>query len=133
MKSELKVIDAGGKDIGSVEIDEKYLESEKGEQAVHDTVVAHLANKRAGTACAKTRSQVRGGGAKPWRQKGTGRARAGSIRSPIWSSTSAPLKLTSWPTLRPSRPRLRKDETRHSLDRPVSPTMSVSVFFGAMR
>ncbi len=54
------------------------------EPLVHQVVVAYLAGARAGTKAQKTRAQVRGGGAKPWRQKGTGRARAGSIRSPIW-------------------------------------------------
>lgn len=54
------------------------------EPLVHQVVVAYLAGARAGTRAQKTRSQVRGGGAKPWRQKGTGRARAGTIRSPIW-------------------------------------------------
>ena len=59
-------------------------EPEKGLQAVHDTVVAYLAGLRAGTACTKTRGEVSGGGAKPFRQKGTGRARSGSSRSPVW-------------------------------------------------
>lgn len=54
------------------------------EESLHAAVKAHLANRRQGTAAAKTRSEVRGGGRKPWRQKGTGRARAGTIRSPIW-------------------------------------------------
>src|SRR6478609_9038338 len=53
-------------------------------QAVHETVVAYRANRRSGTASVKTRAEVSGSGAKPWRQKGTGRARAGSKRSPIW-------------------------------------------------
>jgi large subunit ribosomal protein L4 len=56
------------------------------EALVHQVVVAHLAGARAGTRAQKNRAQVRGGGAKPWRQKGTGRARAGTIRSPLWRS-----------------------------------------------
>ena len=56
------------------------------ETLVHQLVVSYMASARAGTKAQKTRSQVRGGGAKPWRQKGTGRARAGTIRSPIWRS-----------------------------------------------
>jgi large subunit ribosomal protein L4 len=59
-------------------------EDDKGLQAVHDAVVAYMASQRSGTACAKTRSEVAGTGKKPWRQKGTGRARAGSFQSPIW-------------------------------------------------
>jgi len=54
------------------------------EQSLHAAVTAHLGNRRQGTASAKTRAEVRGGGRKPWRQKGTGRARVGTIRSPIW-------------------------------------------------
>ena len=73
-----------GADAGTYELNESWLERDKGEQAVHDTVVAYLANQRSGNACTKTRGNVRGGGAKPYRQKGTGNARAGSNRSPIW-------------------------------------------------
>lgn len=56
----------------------------KGNQAVHDVVVAMMAARRSGTACAKQRGEVAGTGSKPWRQKGTGRARAGQVRSPLW-------------------------------------------------
>ena len=80
----LAIVNEKGAAAGEVTIDESWLEREKGESAVHDTVVAYLATKRAGTAATKNRKLVRGGGAKPWRQKGTGRARAGSNRSPIW-------------------------------------------------
>ncbi len=81
---ELTVKTLAGADAGTYELNDSWLEREKGEQAVHDTVVAYLANQRTGTACTKTRGNVRGGGAKPYRQKGTGNARAGSNRSPIW-------------------------------------------------
>lgn len=84
METNLPVISADGQSAGNVELNPKWLEAEKGEQAVHESVVAYLAGLRAGTACTKTRTHVRGGGAKPYRQKGTGRARAGSIRSPLW-------------------------------------------------
>ena len=81
----LTVKNASGADLGTpVEIDESWLEYEKGEQAVKDSVVAYLAGCRSGTASTKTRGEVSGGGAKPWRQKGTGRARSGSSRSPVW-------------------------------------------------
>ncbi len=80
----LPVKNAQGQETGAVEIRPEWLEFEKGAQAVHLAVVAHRAACRSGTACTKTRSEVRGGGAKPWRQKGTGRARAGSTRSPLW-------------------------------------------------
>ena len=69
---------------GSVEISETAFGREFNEALVHQVVVAYLAGGRQGTRAQKTRSEVRGGGRKPWRQKGTGRARAGTIRSPIW-------------------------------------------------
>ncbi len=70
----------------SVEVSEQVFARDFNEDLVHQVVVAHLAGARAGTRAQKSRSQVRGGGAKPWRQKGTGRARAGTIRSPLWRS-----------------------------------------------
>jgi large subunit ribosomal protein L4 len=76
--------DTAGKAIGEVAINDTWLERERGAQALHELVVAIRAHHRAGTACTKTRGEVRGGGKKPWRQKGTGRARAGSSRSPVW-------------------------------------------------
>ena len=84
MATTLNIKDAKGADAGSMEINEAWLEREKGEQAVKDSVVAFMASCRAGTASTKTRGNVEGGGAKPWRQKGNGRARAGSSRSPVW-------------------------------------------------
>lgn len=84
METSLPVMNAEGQDAGSVDLNEQWLESERGEQAVHDCIVAFLNARRAGSASTKTRREVRGGGAKPYRQKGTGRARAGSVRSPLW-------------------------------------------------
>jgi large subunit ribosomal protein L4 len=71
-------------DGGTVEISETAFAREFNEALVHQVVIAHMAGARQGTRAQKTRAQVRGGGRKPWRQKGTGRARAGTIRSPIW-------------------------------------------------
>jgi large subunit ribosomal protein L4 len=72
----------GGKN--SIEVSEVAFGREFNEALVHQVVVAMMAGARAGTKKQKTRAEVRGGGAKPWRQKGTGRARAGTIRSPLW-------------------------------------------------
>ncbi len=69
---------------GSVDVAESAFGAEFNEALVHQVVTAYLAGARAGTKAQKNRSAVRGGGIKPWRQKGTGRARAGTIRSPIW-------------------------------------------------
>src|SRR5690554_1862909 len=69
---------------GSVEVADSAFGAEFNEPLVHQVVTAFLAGGRAGTKAQKTRAQVRGGGTKPWRQKGTGRARHGSIRSPLW-------------------------------------------------
>jgi len=73
-------------DGGSVEVSDAAFAREFNEALVHQVVVAHMAGARQGTRAQKSRSEVSGGGRKPWRQKGTGRARAGTIRSPIWRS-----------------------------------------------
>src|SRR5438105_897258 len=73
-----------GNDQGECEVKFSLLEGGKGTQAVHDVVVAYRAAQRMGTACTKTMGEVAGSGKKPWRQKGTGRARAGSFASPLW-------------------------------------------------
>jgi len=73
-----------GEQIGDIELSERVFAAEINQSLIHDVIVMQNANKRQGTAATKTRGMVRGGGRKPWRQKGTGRARAGSIRSPIW-------------------------------------------------
>ena len=74
---------------GSVELSEAAFGKEFNEALVHQVVVAYMAGGRQGTKAQKSRSDVRGGGRKPWRQKGTGRARAGTIRSPIWRGGGA--------------------------------------------
>ncbi len=73
-----------GNEVGSLELSDAVFGVEVNEHLVHMAVVQQLANKRQGTQKAKTRSEVRGGGRKPWRQKGTGHARQGSIRAPQW-------------------------------------------------
>ena len=80
----LTVRDIAGKDQGELEVKFPLIEDGKGTQAVHDAVVGYLANRRMGTACTKNAGEVAGTNRKPWRQKGTGRARAGSFQSPLW-------------------------------------------------
>ena len=72
------------KQVGEIQLNDNIFAAEVNADAMHQVVVALLANKRQGTQSAKTRAEVRGGGLKPWRQKGTGRARQGSIRAPQW-------------------------------------------------
>src|SRR5882672_189925 len=80
----LPIKNAQGKDQGELEVKFPLVENGKGTQAVHDTVVAYQAAQRMGTACTKNVGEVAGSNRKPWRQKGTGRARAGSFASPLW-------------------------------------------------
>lgn len=80
----LKKFSKDGKEAGQLEVSAEVFGIEPNTHVLHQAVRRELANGRAGTACAKTRGEVRGGGKKPWKQKGTGRARAGSIRSPLW-------------------------------------------------
>ncbi len=81
---ELNVAKPGNATAGTVEVSDVAFAKEFNEDLVHQVVTAYLAGARQGTRAQKTRSDVSGGGAKPWRQKGTGRARAGTSRSPIW-------------------------------------------------
>jgi len=76
--------DVEGKPLGEVKLSDDLFGINPNENVICDYVKAYLGNQRQGTVCKKTRSTMRGGGAKPWRQKGTGRARAGTINSPIW-------------------------------------------------
>lgn len=73
-----------GQEVGQADLQLKVAKEENASHIVHRAIVQQMANARQGNASSKTRSEVRGGGRKPWRQKGTGRARAGSIRSPLW-------------------------------------------------
>lgn len=78
------VVDAAGRAVTELTLDERVFNGTVHTEAIRQTVVNYLANQRIGTASTKTRGEVSGGGKKPWRQKGTGRARAGTIRSPLW-------------------------------------------------
>ena len=78
------VYDISGKTVGEIELSDNTFGQEVNNHVLHEVVKAYLANQRQGTQSALTRSEVRGGGIKPWRQKGTGRARQGSTRAPQW-------------------------------------------------
>lgn len=82
---ELNIVTPGGAN-GTLKVSEAAFGKEYNQDLVHQAVVAYMAGARQGTKAQKTRAEVSGGGKKPWRQKGTGRARAGTIRSPIWRS-----------------------------------------------
>ena len=79
------VYDMSGKQVGEIELSEAVFGIEPNQAVVHDVVKNHLANRRQGTQSALTRAEVSGGGRKPWKQKGTGRARQGSTRAPQWT------------------------------------------------
>ena len=81
----IKVVDMAGKEVGSMELSEKVFAAEVDQSVLHSAVKVYLANQRQGTQSTLTRSEVSGGGKKPWKQKGTGRARQGSTRSPQWT------------------------------------------------
>ncbi len=83
--AKVAVYDMAGKQTGDIELNDNIFGVEVNEHVVHQSIVQYLANQRQGTQSTKTRAEVRGGGRKPWRQKGTGRARQGSIRSPQWT------------------------------------------------
>ena len=100
-----------GKEVGSLELNDAVFGVEINEHLVHMAVVQQLANNRQGTQKAKTRSEVRGGGRKPWRQKGTGHARQGSIRAPQWTGGGVVFA----PTPRDYSFKLNKKEKRAAL------------------
>ena len=83
---ELTLHKTGNKGIGKVMVEDAIFAASFNEPLIHQVVTAYLAAARSGDSAQKTRAEVRGGGRKPWRQKGTGRARAGTIRSPLWRS-----------------------------------------------
>ncbi len=80
----VKVFNIEGKEVGQIELNEEIFGIEPNESVVHEAVVMQMASMRRGTSGTKHRGEVRGGGRKPWKQKGTGRARVGTIRSPLW-------------------------------------------------
>lgn len=82
---QVDVINQNGEKVGAIDLDDSIFATEIKDHLIHQVVVWQLAKRRQGSASTKTRGQVRGGGKKPWRQKGTGRARAGTNRSPIWT------------------------------------------------
>lgn len=107
----VSVYNMEGKEVGTMELNDAVFGVEVNEHLVHMAVVAQLANKRQGTQKAKTRSEVSGGGKKPWRQKGTGHARQGSTRSPQWTGGGVVFA----PTPRDYTIRLNKKEKRAAL------------------
>ena len=107
----VSVYNMEGKEVGTIELNDAVFGVEVNEPLVHMAVVAQLANKRQGTQKAKTRSEVSGGGRKPWRQKGTGHARQGSTRAPQWTGGGVVFA----PTPRDYTIRLNKKEKRLAL------------------
>ena len=107
----VSVYNMEGKEVGTIELNDAVFGVEVNEHLVHMAVVAQLANKRQGTQKAKTRSEVSGGGRKPWRQKGTGHARQGSTRAPQWTGGG----MVFAPVPRDYTIRLNKKEKRAAL------------------
>ena len=107
----VSVYNIEGKDVGTIDLSDAVFGVEVNEHLLHMAVVSQLANKRQGTQKAKTRSEVRGGGRKPWRQKGTGHARQGSTRAPQWTGGGVVFA----PTPRDYSFKLNKKEKRAAL------------------
>ena len=107
----VSVYNMEGNEVGKMDLNDAVFGVEVNEHLVHMAVVAQLANNRQGTQKAKTRSEVSGGGRKPWRQKGTGHARQGSTRAPQWTGGG----IVFAPTPRDYTIRLNKNETRAAL------------------
>ena len=107
----VSVYNMEGNEVGTLELSDAVFGAKINEHLIHMAVVAHLANKRQGTQKAKTRSEVSGGGRKPWRQKGTGHARQGSTRAPQWTGGGVVFA----PTPRDYTIKLNKKEKRAAL------------------
>ena len=112
----VNVYNIEGKEVGTIELSDAVFGVEVNEHLMHMAVVQHLANKRPGTQKAKTRSEVSGGGRKPWRQKGTGHARQGSTRAPQWTGGGVVFA----PTPRDYSFKLNKKEKRAALKSALS-------------
>ena len=120
----VSVYNMEGKEVGTLELNDAVFGVEVNEHLVHLAVVAQLANKRQGTQKAKTRSEVSGGGRKPWRQKGTGHARQGSTRSPQWKGGGVVFA----PTPRDYTIRLNKKEKRAALKSALTSRVQANKF-----
>ena len=114
-----------GETVGKMELNDAVFGVEVNEHIVHEVVVAQLANKRQGTQSAKTRSEVSGGGKKPWRQKGTGHARQGSTRAPQWTGGG----IVFAPKPRDYSIRLNKKERRLAIKSVLTSKVQDSKFF----
>ena len=122
--AKVSVYNMKGAEVGSLELNDAVFGVEMNEHLVHLAVVQQLANNRQGTQKAKTRSEVRGGGRKPWRQKGTGHARQGSIRAPQWTGGGVVFA----PTPRDYSFKLNKKEKRAALKAALSANVSAQNF-----
>ena len=120
----VKVYNIEGKEVGTIELSDAVFGVEINEHLMHMAVVQQLANKRQGTQKAKTRSEVSGGGRKPWRQKGTGHARQGSTRAPQWTGGGVVFA----PTPRDYSFKLNKKEKRAALKSALSSRVEASKF-----
>lgn len=120
----VSVYNMEGKEVGTMDLNDAVFGVEVNEHLVHMAVVAQLANKRQGTQKAKTRSEVSGGGRKPWRQKGTGHARQGSTRAPQWTGGGVVFA----PTPRDYTIRLNKKEKRAALKSALSSRVQENKF-----
>ena len=123
--SKVSVYNMKGQQVGDVELKAEIFEAPINEHLLHQAVVAQLANKRQGTQSAKTRSEVSGGGKKPWRQKGTGHARQGSIRAPQWTGGGVVFA----PKPRDYEIRLNKKEKRIALKSALASRVQEEKFF----
>ncbi|MBU1339836.1 MAG: 50S ribosomal protein L4 [Acidobacteria bacterium] len=109
--AKVQVLDTSGNKVKEIDAPKEVSSYEIKEHLIYEAAVNYMANQRAGTASTKTRGEVRGGGKKPWRQKGTGRARAGSTRSPLWRSGGT----THGPKMRDYSFRMPKKARRNAL------------------